>query len=306
MMEQPQATITTILFTDLVSSTDLMQRVGDEHAQRIFQTHHQLLADAVAQTGGEALQWLGDGLMAAFASTGDAVRCAVHMQQAAAQHVGGERLRIRVGLNAGEILRHGPGSGYFGTPVVVSRRLCDRAQAGQILSTGTVAGLLAGRQAFRFQPLGEWELKGMAAPVAVCEVLYDSKDALAALAKTPFVGRQAEIERLRRRLAQAKAASGSLVLLAGEPGIGKTRTAEELAEEARREGARILCGRCFEGDTTLPYGPLAEAFARYAKDADAAELPADLGVCFGRATGKGAGLWRAPTSPTRTAASTPW
>jgi predicted ATPase len=126
----------------------------------------------------------------------------------------------------------------------------------------------------------------MAAPVAVCEVLYDSKDALSALAKTPFVGRHVEIERLRRRLARAKAGrSGSLILLAGEPGIGKTRTAEELAEEARRDGARILWGRCFEGDTTLPYGPFAEAFTRYAKEADAAELQADLGP-YGSALAK--------------------
>jgi class 3 adenylate cyclase len=71
------------------------------------------------------------------------------------------RLAIRVGLNAGEVLREeiGSGSGYFGTPVVVARRLCDRAEAGQILCTQTVAGILAGRAAFGFRDLGTLELK---------------------------------------------------------------------------------------------------------------------------------------------------
>jgi class 3 adenylate cyclase len=159
----PQASIATILFSDLVGSTELMQRVGDESAQRLFQSHHELLSDAVAATGGSELQWVGDGLMVAFASTADAVRCAVAMQQAAARQPG-ERLRIRVGLNVGEVLRQaaGTGSGYFGTPVVMARRLCDRAVAGQILASAAVGHLLAGRAAFSFRDLGALELKGIA------------------------------------------------------------------------------------------------------------------------------------------------
>src|SRR5262249_32492989 len=97
------------------------------------------------------------------------------------------------------------------------------------------------------------------------------------LTKTPFVGRHTETERLRQKLAQTTAGHGSLVLLAGEPGIGKTRTAEEFAEAARRDGARVLWGRCFEGDAAPPYSPFAEAFARYARDTDPAELRAALG-----------------------------
>ncbi|HBZ71351.1 MAG TPA: hypothetical protein DEP35_17110, partial [Deltaproteobacteria bacterium] len=110
MGETTRAPITTILFTDLVDSTALMQRVGDERAQRLFETHHQLLSDAVSTHGGSELQWLGDGLMVAFASAADAVRCAIAMQQAAAQQPG-ERLSIRVGLNVGEVLQQKTGSG---------------------------------------------------------------------------------------------------------------------------------------------------------------------------------------------------
>src|ERR671923_2300891 len=97
--------LVTILFTDLVGSTELLARAGDEEAQRIFRAHHDLLAETAAAHGGEEVKWLGDGLMVAFPSAADAVRCAVAMQQASRRpSPGGERLAIRVGLNAGEAL----------------------------------------------------------------------------------------------------------------------------------------------------------------------------------------------------------
>jgi class 3 adenylate cyclase/tetratricopeptide (TPR) repeat protein len=269
MSDTPRASISTILFTDLVGSTELMQRVGDESAHRLFQAHHELLSNAVAATGGSELQWLGDGLMVAFGSTADAVRCAITMQQAAASGiVGGERLAVRVGLNTGEILRQtsATGSGYFGTPVVIARRLCDRAEAGQILCTSTVSGLLAGRAAFRFRELGPAELKGLADSVGVCQVVYDAGPGTALLAHTPFVGRERELARLAGQLDAARAGRGGLAMLVGEPGIGKTRTLEELAARARREDAAVLWGRCFEGEGAAPFAPFAEAFADHAEE----------------------------------------
>ena len=183
-MEASRAAITTILFTDLVDSTDLMQKVGDESAQGLFQAHHRLLQDAVTATGGEELQWMGDGVMVAFASTADAVRCAIAMQKAAVQQVGGHRLEIRVGLNVGETLQQENGSGYFGTPVVIAKRLCDKASAGQILCTNTVSGLLTGRAAFRFKDLGAVELKGITEPVGVAEVVYEAETRAPLLRRT--------------------------------------------------------------------------------------------------------------------------
>jgi class 3 adenylate cyclase len=181
MVETARASITTILFTDLVDSTTLMQRVGDERAH------------------GSELQWLGDGLMVAFASTADAVRCAISMEPAAAQQPGG-RLSIRVGLNVGQVLQQKTGSGYFGTTVAVAKRLCDRASAGQILCSQTVSLLLAGRRAFVFRELGALELKSIAEKIGVCEVVYEAERVAALLARTPFTGRSEELERLERRL----------------------------------------------------------------------------------------------------------
>src|SRR5262245_45711933 len=181
------SSIATILFTDVVDSTALMQRLGDERAGSVFERHHRMLRDAPAAGGGEELQWLGDGQMAAFASPADAVRCAVAMQQGTARPIDGERLRVRIGLNVGEIMRDA-GGGYFGTPVVTARRLCDAAQAGDILCASAVAGVLAGRRAFRFRERGSQELKGLKEPVGVAEVEYDAEEPTAFLATTPFIG----------------------------------------------------------------------------------------------------------------------
>src|SRR4029453_9859413 len=100
----------TVLFTDLVGSTELLQRVGEEQALRVLRAHHRLLRDAVAVHAGHEVKWTGDGLMTTFASSADAVRCAVAMQQTTRVRAAGERLAMRAGLHVGE------GSGCVGLP----------------------------------------------------------------------------------------------------------------------------------------------------------------------------------------------
>ena len=141
----------TVLFTDLANSAELLQQVDDERAQRILRVHYKLLKHTVAAHGAQEVKWLGDGLVTVFVSTADAVRCAIALQQAARRRVAGERLSVRVGLNVAEVLREE--TDYFGAPVAIARRLCQRAQGGQILCSGLVAGLLAGQQAFRVSRL---------------------------------------------------------------------------------------------------------------------------------------------------------
>jgi len=253
----------------------LLARAGDEEAQRIFKAHHDLLAEAAAAHSGEEVKWLGDGLMVAFASAADAGRAAIAMQQASRRPVQGERLVIRVGLNAGEALRDT--ADYFGLPVVVARRLCDRAVAGQILCANVVAELLAGRPDFTFEDLGKVHLKGVPQAVRAFELGYETGPVTAVLDRMPFVGRRSELQRLSARLAEAVAGRGGLALVAGEPGIGKTRLVEELAERAARSGAAVLWGACFEGGWAPPYVPFAEAIEALALAADPEELRADLG-----------------------------
>jgi class 3 adenylate cyclase/tetratricopeptide (TPR) repeat protein len=279
-----ETTITSILFTDLVNSTELTQRLGDEAAQALFESHHRILGELLVTHGGEELQWLGDGLMACFASVADAMRCAVAMQRATLRPISGHRLEIRAGLNVGEVLRQESGSGYFGTPVVIASRLCSEGRGGQILASHTVAGLLAGRQAFRFQDVGSLELKGIATPVGVSEVIYETDGVVPFATQTPFVGRGEEIGRLLTSLEEASKGAGGLVMVVGQPGIGKTRTLEEFAERARARGTQVLWGRCYEGEAARHYAPLAEALEDHARQVDPAELREDLGA-FGAAIG---------------------
>jgi len=117
----------TLLFTDLVDSTALLQRVGAEGGQRILHAHRQLLREALASHGGREVKWLGDGLLTTFASVAEGVRCAVMMAQRARRPVAGERLGLRVGLHVGEVLPDE--ADYVGTPVVLARRLLDAERA---------------------------------------------------------------------------------------------------------------------------------------------------------------------------------
>jgi|GEM_PF-509569 len=97
------------------------------------------------------------------------------------------------------------------------------------------------------------------------------------LARMPFTGRRKELERLQQKLDAARSGMGGLTFLVGEPGIGKTRLLEEFTMRAGAAGARVLSGRCFEGDFALPFGPFSEALSSAAKARDAEALQEALG-----------------------------
>jgi class 3 adenylate cyclase/tetratricopeptide (TPR) repeat protein len=100
---------------------------------------------------------------------------------------------------------------------------------------------------------------------------------LRGLAWGQFVGRRQEMDQLKSALESALSGHGNLAMLAGEPGIGKTRLAEEFAVYASLRGAQVLTGRCFEGEVTLPYRPFIEAFRQYVRSRPDAELRGELG-----------------------------
>jgi DNA-binding winged helix-turn-helix (wHTH) protein len=273
--QEPQFPIATILFSDVADSATLLQRIGDERALALFEAHHRLLSDAASVYGEAQVQSLGDGLTVAFPSAADAVRCAITIQQAAAQQAG-EPLLLRVGLNVGEVLQPKTGSGYFGTSVLVARQLCAHAQPGQILCSQAVSHLLGGRVAFAFRELPELAVEVGTTKVRVCEVAYEAERVAALLARTPLVGRRSELARLERRLETARAGTGGLAFLVGEPGIGKTRLLEEFSGRARAAAAEVLSGRCFEGEFAPPFGAFVEAIATYAKERDAETLRSEI------------------------------
>ena len=116
---------------------------------------------------------LGDGLMMGFSSALAAVRCAIAMQQRNAEYTAAhtdEGMGLRVGLNAGEVTSSG--DDYFGTPVIIAKRLCDRAMPGQILLSGIVRALVGTRKDYRFTDVGPLSLKGLAEPVITFELQW--------------------------------------------------------------------------------------------------------------------------------------
>ena len=175
MPAEVERKLVTILFTDLVGSTEVMQRLGDDRAQAVFQAHHDFLRDTAVALGGDLLEWTGDGVMAIFPAISDAIRCAIAAQITSPRDADEEVPGVRVGLNVGEVLRHELGSGYFGTPIVIARRLCDQARAGQVICSTAAAGLVAGSRSFEFRELGPLRLKGISEPVAASEVVYRAK-----------------------------------------------------------------------------------------------------------------------------------
>ncbi len=265
-----QSGIVTFMFTDLVHSTQHLQSAGDEVGQGLFHSHHRLITQAVTSNGGEELEWLGDGILAAFSSASDAVRCAIRVQQTARRPSAGTRFEIRIGIHSGEAMRRE--SGYFGTPIVTARRLCDRAGAGQILCSKLIEGFLASRRGFDFREVGNLELKGLKELVPTVEVTYQGNDPATLLNRTPFVGRAAQFQRLTAKLEEACNGHGAVAMLLGEPGIGKTRMLEELADLAREQGAMVLRGACYDGEWQRPFGPFAEMLLDYSSKANQSEL----------------------------------
>ena len=165
----------TILFTDLVGSTELRSRLGDGVADELRRAHDQLLRAAVDEQGGTLVKGLGDGILAAFGAAADAVAAATAIQRAidrANRRVDdARRLAVRVGLSAGDVSWED--GDCHGTPVVTAARLCDRAVGGQILVDDLVRGLARGRAEHSFRLVGELELKGLAEPVIAYEVPWE-------------------------------------------------------------------------------------------------------------------------------------
>lgn len=157
--------IRTILFTDIVGSTSLTRKLGDEAAMELLAVHDQIVRDALVDLGGREVKHLGDGIMASFVSAAGAVKCATRVQREVAKH-GREKqdrsFKVRAGVAAGEPVEHH--NDLFGCTVQLAARLCSHAQPEQILVSNVVAELCEGKM-LPFQELEELNLKGFDQPV---------------------------------------------------------------------------------------------------------------------------------------------
>jgi class 3 adenylate cyclase len=268
-----------VLFVDVVGSTELRARLGEERADALTRELEAQIGGVVTEQQGRVVKGLGDGVLAVFDSAVDAVAAAVALQQHAelsGRQDADTAVRLRVGLSAGDVSFDG--GDVLGTPVVEASRLCAAAQPGQILVADLVRSLSRGRGSFVFESVGDLVLKGLPEPVAACQVVWEPLGGpadhevhgvpfpglLASGVASSYVGRDSMTGSLSAMLEQVLGGQSGFAaaLLSGEPGIGKTRTAGELARRAHNAGAVVLYGSCDE-ELGVPFQPFVEALEFY-------------------------------------------
>jgi class 3 adenylate cyclase/pimeloyl-ACP methyl ester carboxylesterase len=158
--------LVTILFTDMEGSTALTQQLGDDRAQDQVRHHNTVVREALKAHAGREIKHTGDGIMASFPSARGAVDCAVAIQRALA---GGDGVRVRIGLNAGEPVAEE--EDLYGTSVQLAARVCAEADGGEILVSNVVRELAAGK-GFLFHDRGDHTLKGFEDPVRLYAVKW--------------------------------------------------------------------------------------------------------------------------------------
>ena len=162
----------TVLFTDIVGHTEMMQRLGDAKGRDVLREHERITRDLLKRHGGAEVKTMGDGFLASFGSVTSAMECAIALQRAfAAQNLepGTENLNVRVGLNAGEPIEED--GDLFGSTVILASRIAAKAGAGEILVPDTVRGLLSGK-GFVFGDRGEFVPKGFDEGVRLWDVRW--------------------------------------------------------------------------------------------------------------------------------------
>jgi class 3 adenylate cyclase len=170
--DEPTVTFRVIMFTDMQESTAITQRLGDASAQELVRMHNDIVENALIRYGGTRVKHTGDGIMASFPTASGAVDCAVDIQRALARRNDAEpdtTVSVRIGINAGEPVAEG--DDLFGTAVQLASRVCQQAEAGEILTTDVVRQLVAGK-GFLFSDKGTANLRGFEDPVRVFAVSW--------------------------------------------------------------------------------------------------------------------------------------
>jgi class 3 adenylate cyclase/tetratricopeptide (TPR) repeat protein/type II secretory pathway predicted ATPase ExeA len=286
----------TFLFTDIEGSTRLMQQ-HPEAMKEALARHNALLQRAISAHRGHVFQVLGDGFCAAFEDAGDALVAALDAQRALHEERWGDvgAVRARMGLHTGTVEARG---GEYDSSLTLARvqRVMTAGHGGQTLLSAAAADRI--RQALpagtTLRDLGAHKLRGIAEPeniyqfvaadlpsafppLRVEDVAAGTAAPLSQLVRGQLVGRDSEAKQLREHWANAQQARGQLVLLSGEPGVGKTRLAQDLVAHAQKSGATVLRGGCYEYEATTPYLPFVEAFREWTRRQSTEQLRSALG-----------------------------
>jgi class 3 adenylate cyclase len=265
----------TVLFADVVQSMDIAATVGAERLREIMAELLDRSTAVVQHFGGTVDKFTGDGLMAVF---GAPVALEDHAVRACLAALGiqeevkrlavgvherdGVDLRLRVGLNSGEVIAGEIGSGSFGYTAVgeqvgMAQRMEAVAAPGAVMLSASTARLVEGAAA-----LGERELvpiKGANEPVTAYRLLAVGEQQRAIeRVELNLVGRQWEMSAVDGLLDRAIDGHGAVVGLVGPPGIGKSRLVREVATTARRRGVEVFSTSCESHTTHVPFHAVAQ------------------------------------------------
>jgi class 3 adenylate cyclase/tetratricopeptide (TPR) repeat protein len=277
----------TVMFCDLVGSTALSVRMDPEDLREVISAYQNSVAETVGRFGGFVARYIGDGILAYFGyphahehDAERAVRAGLELVEAAPKlkTAAGVPMQVRVGIATGLVVVGdliGGGSvqehEVVGETPNLAARLQTLAEPGTVVISSSTRGLIGGF--FDYRDLGAVALKGFAETVPAWQALGASAaesrfEALRA-STTPLVGRGEEIDLLLRRWERAKGGEGSVVLLTGEPGIGKSRIAETVLERLSREPhtrLRLFCSPHHQDSALYPSITQLERAAGFRRD----------------------------------------
>jgi class 3 adenylate cyclase/predicted ATPase len=264
----------TVMFCDLVGSTALSSRFDPEDLREIIAAYHRAVAEVIARSGGFVSRYMGDGVLVYFgypqAHEDDAeraVRAGLSAIDAVSRlHVSSVKLQARVGIATGlvvvgDLVGEGPvqEQSVVGETPNLAARLQNLAEPDTVVIAASTRRLVG--NLFEYRDLGAVEVKGIATPVPAWQVLRPSAvasrfEAMHGSALGPLVGRDEEIDLLLRRWARAKTGDGQVVLISGEPGIGKSRITAELEERLKVEPhlrLRYFCSPYYQDSALFPF-----------------------------------------------------
>jgi adenylate cyclase len=160
-----------VLFTDIAGSTAMTQQLGDSGAQQVVRAHNKVVREALSANAGREVKHTGDGIMASFNKTADAVAAAIQMQKGSMAVRKGTKLplHLKIGINAGEPIQED--NDLFGTTVQMSARIVDKAQADEIFCSEIVRGICTGK-GVQFLDRGTYAMKGFDQDPTLWEVKW--------------------------------------------------------------------------------------------------------------------------------------
>jgi class 3 adenylate cyclase/tetratricopeptide (TPR) repeat protein len=264
----------TVLFCDMVGFTELANRVDPEVLQSIIHSYEDACAVCITRFDGYVFQRLGDGIVAFFgfplAHEGEAeraIRAGMRIVETMAHlevpDVG--RIHVRIGIATGIVVVESLERGAVGETMNLAARLQAIAQPGSAVVSERVHHLAGG--VFEYEDLGAHNLKGIARPTHAYRIIGPSVaesrfDAATSAGLTPLVGRDHEVGVLLEHWQRARDGAGQVVVVSGEPGIGKSRIVSVLRERLAAQGIRPLRFQCSPFYTNTAFYPIAANFER--------------------------------------------